>query len=207
VARSGTRGVPRAEREAAMLAAAGAVFAANGYHAASMDEIAERAGITKPMIYTYFGSKEGLYVAYIEAAGQELLERMRASAPEDAEPVQRLRAGALEFLTFVGERREGWQVLYAEAAARGGPLAGEIADLRSRIAAIVAAAVARPAGADRADPAHDPALDAFAHAFVGAGESLANWWLEHPEVPVETVAEQMVALGQAGVTSLTRRRD
>jgi AcrR family transcriptional regulator len=200
VARSGTRGVPRAEREAAMLEAAGAVFAAHGYHAASMDEIAERAGITKPLIYTYFGSKEGLYIAYIEREGQDLLARMRASAPPTADPEQRLRAGAIEFLTFVGERREGWQVLYAEAAARGGPLAGEIADLRARIAAIIASAIAagRPV---------DPSLDAFAHAFVGAGESLANWWLEHPDVPLETVADQMVALGQAGVTRLTPGRD
>jgi AcrR family transcriptional regulator len=204
MARSGTRGVPRAEREATILEAAGAVFAANGYHTASMEEIAERAGITKPVIYTHFGSKEGLYVAYIQAAGQELLERMRASAPADADPEQRLRAGAVEFLTFVGERREGWQVLYAEAAARGGPLAGQIAGLRSQIAAIVAAAMARPSGASAA---HDSALDAFAHAFVGAGESLANWWLEHPDVPVETVADQMVALGRAGVTSLTLGRD
>jgi AcrR family transcriptional regulator len=198
--RSGTRGVPRAEREAAMLEAAGAVFAANGYHAASMDEIAEAAGITKPLIYTYFGSKEGLYIAYIEREGQDLLARMRASAPVEAPPEQRLRAGAIEFLTFVGERREGWQVLYAEAAARGGPLAGEIADLRARIAAIIASAIAagRPV---------DPPLDAFAHAFVGAGESLANWWLEHPDVPVETVADQMVALGQASVTRLTPGRD
>jgi AcrR family transcriptional regulator len=200
MARAGTRGVPRAEREADILEAAGAVFAANGYHAASMDEIAERAGITKPVIYTHFGSKEGLYIAYIESAGQELLSRMRASAPPDATPEQRLRAGAIEFLTFVGERREGWQVLYAEAAARGGPLAGEIADLRSRIAAIVAAAIV--AGGEVG-----PAEDAFAHAFVGAGESLANWWLEHPDVTVETVADQMVALGQAGVTRLTAPRE
>jgi AcrR family transcriptional regulator len=204
MARQGTRGVPRAEREAEILDVAGLVFAERGYHAASMEEIAERAGITKPLVYQYFGSKEGLYVAYIEQAGQELLERMRSSAPADTDPEQRLRAGILEFLSFVAERREGWQVLYAEASVRGGPLAGEIADLRARITAIVAAAIARPSGGEAAPGGP---LDAFAHAFVGAGESLANWWLDHPEVPVDTVVDQLVALGRAGVTRLTLDRD
>ena len=59
-----------------MLEVAGRVFAAHGFHDASMDEIAQDAGISKPMIYNYFGSKEGLYFAYIELAGQRLLSRM-----------------------------------------------------------------------------------------------------------------------------------
>ena len=57
--------MPRAEREQRMLDAAGRAFARDGYHAASMDEIARAAGISKPMLYNYFGSKEGLYVAYV----------------------------------------------------------------------------------------------------------------------------------------------
>ena len=62
-----------------MLAVAGEVFAERGFHAASMDEIAERADISKPMLYAYFGSKEGLYSAYMERVGGELLAAMDAA--------------------------------------------------------------------------------------------------------------------------------
>ena len=64
-------------REPQILEVAGQVFAARGYHAASMEEIAARADVTKPMVYSYFGSKERLYLAYIERSGRELLDRMR----------------------------------------------------------------------------------------------------------------------------------
>jgi AcrR family transcriptional regulator len=57
--RFGTRGMPRAEREQVILEVAGAIFARGDYHSAAMDEIAEQAGVSKPMLYAYFGSKEG----------------------------------------------------------------------------------------------------------------------------------------------------
>ena len=72
--------MPRAEREQRMLDAAGRAFARDGYHDSSMDEIARVAGISKPMLYNYFGSKEGLYVAYVRRSGRTLLQQMRAYA-------------------------------------------------------------------------------------------------------------------------------
>src|SRR5687767_14290304 len=71
------RRVPRVERQQQMLDVAARVFAERGYHAASMDEIAAEVGVSKPMLYAYFDSKEGLYLACIDRAGQDLLESMR----------------------------------------------------------------------------------------------------------------------------------
>jgi AcrR family transcriptional regulator len=170
------RRVPRAEREESMLEAAGAAFAARGFHAASMDAIAEDAGISKPMLYSYFGSKEGLYVAYLERSGRALLDGMRRAAPPDGPLDERLRAGILAFLTYADEHRSGWKVLYTEAS-KGGPLAAELTGLRSRIAQMLG-------GLFESEP--------FAHAFVGAGESLTNWWLEHPDVPKDEVARLLL---------------
>jgi AcrR family transcriptional regulator len=197
--RVGSRGVPRAVREPQILEVAGRVFAARGYHAASMHEIAAHADVTKPLIYAYFGSKEGLYVAYIDRAGRELLERMRAATDPAAQPSERLQAGILEFFRFVGERREGWQVLYSQAAARGGPLAEEVATLRAAIARMIRRLLMETIPDERASDATAAALDAVAHAVVGAGESLANRSLAHPELPPERAAELLVALVQAGV--------
>ena len=164
-----------------MLDAAGVAFATRGFHAASMDAIAEAAGISKPMLYSYFGSKEGLYVAYLERSGRALLDSMRLAAPRDAPPDERLRSGILAFLSYADEHRSGWKVLYAEVSNQGGPLAAELTGLRGRIAQMLAALFDS---------------DAFAHAFVGAGESLTNWWLEHPEVPKERVAQRLMDIAR-----------
>src|SRR5215212_2640227 len=113
--KAGTRGMPRAERTRQILAVAGHEFATRGYYAVSMDEAAEQAGVSKPMVYAYFGSKDGLYLAYVEQAGQDLLDRLRAAGAPSLAPQARLRAGVVEFLKFVADRRDGWAVLYAEA--------------------------------------------------------------------------------------------
>jgi AcrR family transcriptional regulator len=184
--------VPRAVREEQMLDAAGAAFAQRGFHAASMDEIALAAGISKPMLYQYFGSKDGLYVAYVQRSGRALLERMRAAEARDAPVRERLRAGIGAFLAYVDEHRSGWAVLYHEAATHGGP----VATLRDRIAGTLTPVFDGGAGDGR--DGEMPA-EALAHAFVGAGESMANWWLEHPETPMEDVVALLLRLAEASL--------
>lgn len=180
------RRLPRAEREELMLDAAGAAFAAGGFAATSMDEIADAAGISKPMLYNYFGSKEGLYVAYLERSGAALLDSMRLAPEPEAAQEERLHSGIAAFFDYVDDHRPGWAVLYQEAASRGGPLGAELAALRERIAK----GVSRTFG-----------TEAFAHAFVGAGESLANWWLEHPEVPRDEMVALLMGVARAGLTN------
>jgi AcrR family transcriptional regulator len=190
--------MPRAAREQLILDVAGGVFARDGYHGAAMDEIAALADVSKPMVYAYFGSKEHLYLAYVERTGRELLVGLeRAGRPEDPPP-DRLRARITEFLTFVDEHRDGWRVLFAEAASNR-PLADEVADLRARIVAAVRRMIDE-AGFEIAPQAGD----GMAHAIVGAGESLANWWLEQPSISRELVADLYVGLVRAAVGAASR---
>src|SRR3954465_11246936 len=93
----GSRRVPRAVRERQMLAVAERAFAERGYHAASVDAIAEAAGITKPMVYAYFGSKEGLYRACMAAARERLMTALREGVDTSAAPDQQLWRGLLTF--------------------------------------------------------------------------------------------------------------
>src|ERR1700722_5293643 len=90
--RAGSRGVPRSVREPLILDVAGQVFADDGFEHASMDRIAELAGVSKPMLYAYFGSKQGLYVAYIELTGRELVTRLVDADRNDVPHAVRLRA-------------------------------------------------------------------------------------------------------------------
>jgi AcrR family transcriptional regulator len=195
--------MPRRAREQSILDVAGQVFA-RGYHAASMDEIAALADVSKPMLYAYFGSKEGLYVAYVDRTGRELLDRLVGATTPDDQPSVRLRAGILEFLAFVEEYRDGWQVLFGELTSIG-PVVDQVGALRRRIAHWIMAALA---GATRAQGnVPDLSVEATAHAIVGAGESLANWWLEHPEVDREQVAEWYMAMVLTAAAAATGEGD
>ncbi|MGI8863120.1 MAG: TetR/AcrR family transcriptional regulator [Solirubrobacteraceae bacterium] len=195
--------MPRPEREQLILDVAGQTFARDGYHAASMAAIAELADVSKPMVYAYFGSKEELYVAYINRMGRELLDRLMRAIGEDDPPIVRLRTRVAEFLAFVEENRDGWRVLFTEMSSSR-PLAEEVAELRRQIAAAISRMVKSSVSADANLP--PAAIDAIGHAIVGAGESLANWWLEHPEVPREAVADWYGGLVQAAVTAVVGRR-
>jgi AcrR family transcriptional regulator len=177
--------MPRRDREQSILDAAGQVFA-RGYHGASMDQIAGLADVSKPMLYAYFGSKEGLYVAYVDRTGRELLARLAGATTPDDQPSVRLRAGILEFLAFIEEHRDGWQVLFGELTSMG-PVVEEVGVLRRRIAQWIMGVLAGATGGQGNVP--DVSVQATAHAIVGAGESLANWWLEHPDVRRDQVAD------------------
>jgi AcrR family transcriptional regulator len=178
--------MPRAEREHEMLQAAGDAFAAHGFHEASMEAIAEAAGISKPMLYNYFGSKQGLYLAYIERSGHLLVQSMREAAPLDAAADDRLRAGILAFLTYAAEHGAGWAVLHRETLAQGGSIAAEVTQLRERIARMLTTLFDD---------------EAFAQAFVGAGESVASWWLAHPEQSKEQMVELLMDIARLALTS------
>jgi AcrR family transcriptional regulator len=193
--------MPRARREQLILDVAGTSFARAGFHSASMDEIADSAGVSKPLLYTYFGSKEGLYVAYIKRAGGELLDRLVSATPRDATPAGQLRARITEFLSFVAEHGDGWKVLFREVGSTR-PFAEHVAAIRDQIADAIRVMIEAGGPSERGYAR--PASDAIAHALVGAGESLANWWLDHPEVGRDQVAEWYYGVVQAVLAGPSR---
>jgi AcrR family transcriptional regulator len=197
--------MPRSMREQLILRVAGQVFAEGGYERASMDRIAALAGVSKPMLYAYFGSKEGLYLAYIERTGGELVQRLVNADRKDATDPHppRLRAVINEFLAFVEEHSDGWTVLFRELNVRR-PLAEQVSQLRSE----VVDEVRRMLESDE-EPSwtglRAPASEGVAEAIVGAGEALANWWLKKPEVPRQDVANWYVGLARAAISTATVR--
>ncbi|HEY5427523.1 MAG TPA: TetR/AcrR family transcriptional regulator [Solirubrobacteraceae bacterium] len=201
--------MPRSVREQLILAVAGRVFAEGGYEGASMDRIASLAGVSKPMLYAYFGSKEGLYVAYVERTGGELVQRLVQADQTDGNLPRpgRLRAVIGEFLAFVEEHRDGWTVLFRELNARR-PVADQVAQLRAEIVAEVRRMLEGGDG-DEEPPSSSglrpPASEGVAEAIVGAGEALANWWLKKPEVQRDDVIDWYVGLTGAAIAAATRR--
>lgn len=188
-----------------MLAAARHVFSERGFHLASMDEIAERAGISKPMLYAYFDSKEGLYLASIRHSGEVLMGAIARAADQSLPADEQLWRGVRAYFEFVGTQRDGWAVLYREANAAGGEPAAEVAGMRKRIVELVAALIGEVARA-KGGNLDNAEVEALAQAIVGAGESLANWWNEHPEQTAEDLASRLMNLTWMGLGDLYEGR-
>jgi AcrR family transcriptional regulator len=200
--------LPRAVREQQMLDAAVRVFSARGFHAASMDEIAEQAGISKPMVYAYLGAKEELFIACLRREAIRLIEAVTAAVGASGQlatagpPDEQLWRGLRAFFTFVGAHRDGWTVLYRQARGQE-PFAGEVAEMRARMAEAVAVLLGR-ALVSLGRRVSDNELEMMAYALVGASESLADWLADRPTEDAERAATRMMNLAWLGADQLLR---
>ncbi|MEV6814570.1 TetR/AcrR family transcriptional regulator [Micromonospora sp. NPDC051296] len=194
--------LPRAVREQQMLDAAVRVFSRRGYHGASMDEIAEEAGISKPMVYAYLGTKEELFVACLHREGTRMMEAIAGAAAPDLPADERLWRGLRAFFGFVGVHRDGWAVLYRQARGEQ-PFAGELAVMRARLVEVVAGMLDHALRAERREVA-ETELEVVAYALVGATESLADWLADRPEADPEKTATRMMNVAWLGAGQLLR---
>jgi AcrR family transcriptional regulator len=174
-----------------MLDAAVRVFAKRGFHAANMDEIAERAGVSKPMVYAYLGTKDELFVACLRREAGRLLEAFSGVIDPALPPDEQLWRGLRGFFGYVGAHRDGWAVLYRQARTRE-PFATELALMRRAMVDLIAERLAGVlAGHGRPVPVDE--LDTIALALVGAGESLADRLVDLPQEDPERTATRMMS--------------
>ncbi|MEH1164727.1 TetR/AcrR family transcriptional regulator [Micromonospora sp. CPCC 205539] len=192
--------LPRAVREQQMLDAAVKVFSRRGFHAASMDEIAEDAGISKPMVYAYLGTKEELFVACLHREGTRMMHAIAGAAAPDLPADVRLWRGLKAFFGFVGAHRDGWAVLYRQARGEQ-PFAGELATMRARLVEVVAGMLDHALRTEGREVAGTD-LEVIAYALVGATESLADWLADHPEADPERTATRMMNAAWLGAGQL-----
>src|SRR3954465_8891171 len=185
----------RDDRMEQTLGAAHELFAERGYAAVTMDEIAAAIGVTKPLLYNYFGNKERLYIACMERAGDTLIKTIAESVGGSANPGDALGAGVRAFFSFLDTDRAAWAVLFDETLPHGGEVFGRVASCRGQIVALVSASLLGRLP-DRRRDAVKVEIEALSTALLGASEALARWWLrpeaisasdaaERPDAPVE----------------------
>ncbi|EPD90221.1 hypothetical protein HMPREF1486_06010 [Streptomyces sp. HPH0547] len=171
----GQKRMPREVRERQMLDAAVAAFARHGYQAASMDDIAEAAGVSKPLVYLYLKSKEDLFMACVRREIRALVAAVRQGTRERGAADQQLWNGLTAFFAHTAARPHGIAVLH-RARTQGEPFVQEVTAMRVEITALVTgllAQAARDTGCDGALAERE--VSGLAHALVGAAESLAEW--------------------------------
>ncbi|MGW4199688.1 TetR/AcrR family transcriptional regulator [Streptomyces sp. NPDC004726] len=221
--------MPRAVRERQMMDAAVRIFGRRGYRAASMDEIAELAGVSKPLIYLYLNSKDELFTACIRREASALLASVQAATVPGLSADRQLWSGLTAFFTHAAENPDGWNVLHRQARTHGEPFAREAALMRNEIveyvATLIAAAAheAGPARRDRDVPdasevskrpdargardAPEPGLPerdmaALAQALVGSAESLAGWMNDTGSVSAKEAAATLMNFSWVGLGDL-----
>ena len=183
------------------------LFADRGYDNVSMEAIAGETGITKPLLYSYFGSKEGLYVACVERFFVPLEQTIVGSRGDDLEPERWLWEGALAAFRFIGDHRNEWQRFVIEAPAHGEQATTAIEALRDQAVARVAE-MFEEAIRDSALPADVRSeIPSQVHIFVGGVESLARWWVLHPdEATAEVLAVRLLNQSWMGFGDLLEGR-
>ncbi len=186
-----------------MLDAAVRIFGQRGYMAASMDEIAELAGVSKPLVYLYLNSKEDLFTACIRREATALTAAVRAGVRQGLPADRQLWDGLRAFFAHTAEHPDGWSVLHLQARTHGEPFAAEVAAMRTEIVAFVTrlvAVAAREAHRDPGLPEHEVA--GLAEALVGAAESLAAWANATPGVTARQAAATLMNFAWSGLGDL-----
>ena len=182
------------------LTEAHALFAEGGYAAVTMDEIAARVGVTKPLLYNYFGNKERLYIACMERAAESLTATVAESLAATASPAEGLGAGVRAFFAFLDSDRAAWAVLFDETLPRGGEVAERVGEHRGRILALVSDSMLGQMP-ERRRAAARTEVEALSTALLGAAEALARWWLRTEALTAEQAAELLIATVAPGLTA------
>jgi AcrR family transcriptional regulator len=189
-----------AARRAQLIEIGREVFAERGYKATSVEEIAARANVSKPLIYDHFGGKEGLYAVVVDREMKHILNRI-VEAVTSGSPRARLEQATLAYLSYVRERPRGFAVLLRDAPQlqRSGEMPALMYELADRIGDVFSEQF-REAGYD---PKSAPI---YAHALVGMVAFVGQWWTESDNPPsVETVASHIAALAWRGLRQLPRK--
>jgi AcrR family transcriptional regulator len=189
-----------AERRLQLMAVGRDVFAAHGYEATSLDEVALQAGVSKPIIYEHFGAKEGLHAAIVDRELDALVQRVTEGLAGGT-PREQFEGAVRAFLSYAEDEPAGFAVLTRDAPSanvRPG-LTRVIDDLAQRIGDIFQAELAR-AG-------YDPAVaPIYANALIGMVTQVGQWWVaEGRPFSLDEVAAHVAALGWMGLRHLPTR--
>jgi AcrR family transcriptional regulator len=182
----GTR-LPRTARRAQLLAAAQDVFAANGYHAAAMDEIAERAGVSKPVLYQHFPGKLELYMALLQTHADELINRVTDAMESTTDNKLRVNAAVGAYFDFVDSEGEAFRLVF-QSDIRGEPVVQEtIERTTAACVAAITAAITADAGLD------EERARLLAVGLVGASQVTAQSWLASNRLLPKAEAVQLIS--------------
>jgi AcrR family transcriptional regulator len=196
---SRTPRLPRSARRKQLLEAAQTVFVANGYHAAAMDDIAERAGVSKPVLYQHFPGKLDLYLALLDQHVELLGEQVRGALGETEDNKARVEGCIKAYFDFVDDPGGAFRLVF-ESDLRNEPAVRERVERSLQISVeALADTIARDTGLDRAE------AELLSCGLAGLAEVSARWWLaSEGRVPKDRAVSLLAALAWRGISGYPR---
>jgi AcrR family transcriptional regulator len=187
------------QRRAQLIEVGRSVFAEKGFEAASIEEIASRAQVSKPIVYEHFNGKEGLYAVVVDREVRELVDRITTSLQGD-HPRALVHQAAVAFLTYIEEEPDGFRILVRDSpvASSTGTLASVIGDFASQVEYILKDEFKARGFDVKTAPLYSQAL-------VGMVALVGQWWLEAGEPKRDVVAAHLVNLMWNGLAALEKK--
>ncbi|MER7501880.1 TetR/AcrR family transcriptional regulator [Nonomuraea pusilla] len=194
----GTR-LPRLARRRQLLSAAQEVFVENGYHAAAMDEIADRAGVSKPVLYQHFPGKLELYLALLDLHVDDMVNRCREALASTHENKLRVQATFSAFFDFVSTQGEAFRLVFESDLRNVAPVRQRVERSLQECAEMVSAVIQEDTGCT-SDEAH-----LLGVGLVGMAEVSARYWVTtHGSIPKDAAEQLMARLAWRGISGFPR---
>jgi len=187
------------ERREQLLDVGRTLFADKGFDGTSVEEIADKAGVSKPVVYEHFGGKEGLYAVVVDREVRRLLERITASL-QGNHPRELLEQAAGALLDYVEKDTDGFRILVRDSpvASSGGTFASMISDIATQVEHVLAG--------EFKSRGYDPKLAGlYSQALVGMVALTGQWWLDARKPKRDEVAAHLVNLAWNGLSHLERK--
>ena len=191
--------MPATQRREQLISIGRELFAERGFDATSVEEIAARAKVSKPVVYEHFGGKEGLYAVVVDREVRSLLDRLSAALTA-GHPRELLEQAALALLDYIESETDGFRVLVRESPVMSatGSFSSVLNDVAHQVEHIL--------GAEFKARDYDPRLaELYSQALVGMVALAGRWWLEVRKPRKETVAAHLVNLAWNGLSHLEKK--
>ncbi|HEY9294518.1 MAG TPA: TetR/AcrR family transcriptional regulator [Microlunatus sp.] len=186
--------MPREQRRAQLLEAASVVFTAKGYHAAAMDDIAEAAGVSKPVLYQHFSSKLDLYLALLDQACQRLVAKVSEALASTDDNSERVVATMTAFYDLVSSERAEFRLIFESDLTGEAAVTERIWQVNNDIADQIAAVIADDTGLGTEQS------KLLAISLVGIGHVSARYWVAAGPVAVEEAKQLVSNLAWRGIS-------
>jgi AcrR family transcriptional regulator len=189
--------LPAARRRRQLLGVALRVFAAEGYHNASMNDIAVEAGVTKPVLYQHFTSKRELFTELLTESGRDLQDRITKAVAAASGPREMVELGFAAYFTYVDRHRDAFQLFYGGGLARDDEFAELVNQTERTLAALVA-------GLIEIEGLSASQRQVLGHGIVGMIEGASIHWLRsNSDADPEVLAHQLADLAWRGLRGVT----
>ncbi len=197
-----TRRLSAEARRAQLLARAREVFAEDGYHGAAMEQIAQRAGVTKPVLYQHFAGKKELYLALLEHDMSLLLTQVAEAIDGATSNVDRIREGLEAYFHYIEANVDAFRLLFRETMGADPEFSETIERFHDAAAGRVGAIIADEAGLPRDE------AELLARGIIGMSEAAASWWIDRKQtIGRGELVKDLAVLTWRGLAGLPRRKE